>query len=334
MSRKVLVSGATGAMGQYLVPRLAELGYEITALSLDEMQSSYKNVHYLKKDAYDLEGMQEFLKKEKFDGIVDFMIYNTFQNPAFLPFMLDHTDHYIYLSSYRVYSSNVLPIREDSPQWLDCAEDLCFRHSDDYSVYKARGEHFVRNSVRKNWSIIRPAITYSRMRYQLVTLEMNNTLARARAGKKVVLPVQAKEVPATMTWAGDVAKMITKILFNERAVGEDYSVCTAEHRTWGEIAEYYKDICGLECCWVDKEDYLKIVSPDPYHRFHARWQLEYDRLVPRIMDNSKILDLCNLQQKDLMGLYDGLKYEIGRCPAHIISSEETAMDRYLQEHNL
>ena len=48
MSRKVLVSGATGAMGQYLVPRLAELGYEITALSLDEMQSSYKNVHYLK----------------------------------------------------------------------------------------------------------------------------------------------------------------------------------------------------------------------------------------------------------------------------------------------
>lgn len=34
MGKKVLVSGATGAMGQYLVPRLAELGYEITGLKI------------------------------------------------------------------------------------------------------------------------------------------------------------------------------------------------------------------------------------------------------------------------------------------------------------
>lgn len=334
MSRRVLVSGATGAMGQYLVPRLAQMGYEITALSLDDVTSNDPNVRYLKKDAYDIEGMQAFIQQEKFDGIVDFMIYNTYQNPYFLPMMLDHTEHYIYLSSYRVYSSSELPIRECSPQWLDCSDDECFRNSDDYSIYKARGEYFVRNAARKNWSIIRPAITYSRMRYQLVTLEMNNTLARARAGKKAVLPIQAKDVAATMTWAGDVANMIANILFNDRALGEDYSACTAEHRTWGEIADYYKELCGLETVWIDKEDYLKIITPNPYHRFHARWQLEYDRLQPRIMDNSKILDLCGLQQKDLMGLYDGLKYEIARCPENIIATEETAMDRYLAEHNL
>ena len=334
MSRKVLVSGATGAMGQYLVPRLAALGYEITGLTIDDTVSTLPNMRYLKKDAYDADGMQAFLQQEKFDGIVDFMIYNTAQNPRFLPMMLDHTDHYIYLSSYRVYSSNELPIRENSPQWLDCAEDLPFRHSDDYSVYKARGEHFVRASARKNWSIIRPAITYSRMRYQLVTLEMINTVARAKAGKKVVLPAQAKEIPATMTWAGDVAQMIATILFNGKALCEDYSVCTAEHRTWGEIADYYKDICGLEAVWVDKEDYLAIVAPDPYQRFHARWQLEYDRLQPRIMDNRKILDLCNLQQKDLMPLYDGLKYEIGRCPADLNLPSHERMDEYLKQHNL
>ncbi len=334
MNRKVLVSGATGAMGQYLVPRLAELGYEVTGLTLDDAVSTAPNVRYLKKDAYDTESMLAFLRQEKFDGIVDFMIYNTAQNPRYLPMMLDHTDHYIYLSSYRAYSSQELPIRETSPLWLDCAEDLQYRHSDDYGIYKARGEQFVRTFPRKNWSIIRPAVTYSLMRYQLVTLEMPNTVARAKAGRKVVLPVQAKDFPATMTWAGDVAKMIAAILFNSNALGEDYSVCTAEHRTWGEIADYYKDICGLEAVWVDKEDYLKIIAPDPYLRYPARWQLEYDRLQPRIMDNRKILDLCNLQQKDLMPLYDGLKYEIGRFPENLNLPSNERMDEYLKQHNL
>lgn len=321
-------------MGQYLVPRLADLGYEVTALSLDNVTSDRPNVRYLKKDAYDLDGMRQFLQAEKFEGIVDFMIYNTSQNPSFLPMMLDNTEHYIYLSSYRVYSSRELPIKESSPQFVDCAEDECFRHSDDYSIYKGRGEYYLRNAQKKNWSIIRPAITYSRCRYQLVTWEMPDTVARARAGKKVVLPIQAKDVPATMTWGGDVANMISHILFNERAIGEDYSVCTAEHHTWGEIADYYKDICGLESVWVDKDDVLKLQTPDPYLRYHKRWQLEFDRLQPRIMDNSKILDLCGLQQKDLMGLYEGLKYEIGRCPDYVIASEETAMDRYLATHKL
>ena len=37
--RKVLVLGATGAMGRYLVPRLADLGYQVDAVSLDEVKS-------------------------------------------------------------------------------------------------------------------------------------------------------------------------------------------------------------------------------------------------------------------------------------------------------
>ena len=36
MKKKILVIGATGAMGQYLVPALAEMDYEIDAISLDE----------------------------------------------------------------------------------------------------------------------------------------------------------------------------------------------------------------------------------------------------------------------------------------------------------
>jgi len=35
MSKKVLVLGASGAMGQYLVPKLAERGYEVDAVALE-----------------------------------------------------------------------------------------------------------------------------------------------------------------------------------------------------------------------------------------------------------------------------------------------------------
>ena len=39
----------------------------------------------------------------------------------------------------------------------------------------------------------------------------------------------------------------------------------------------------------------------------SRWQLEYDRLLNRKIDNSKILEVAGLKQSDLMPLKEGLK---------------------------
>ena len=36
MKKKVLVLGSSGAMGQYIVPYLADMGYSVTAVSLDD----------------------------------------------------------------------------------------------------------------------------------------------------------------------------------------------------------------------------------------------------------------------------------------------------------
>jgi len=326
-SKKVLVLGATGAMGQYLIPRFAEMGYQVDGVSFDDVKSSHPNVHYIQADAKDTAVLRRILENG-YDGIVDFMIYNTKELSYYLPFILDRTEHYIYLSSYRIYDGKEMPTRETSPRLIDTGDSILLRNSDDYSIYKARGENIVRSRARRNWTIIRPAITYSRMRYQLVTLEAANTVGRAFSGKKTVLPEQARNVQATMSWAGDVARMIAGLLFNEKAVGETFSVCTAEHRTWGEIADYYKDICGLESVWVDKEDYIRILSPDPYET-GARWQLEFDRLFDRVMDNSKVLAATGMKQSELTSLYDGLKKEIARCPKDFPWHINAAMDEYL-----
>ena len=327
MCKKDLVLGATGAMGRYLVPCLAEMGYRVDGVSVDDKTSDLPNVNYIKANVKDKTVLTSLLKNG-YDGIVDFMWYPTSELPFAVPRFLDSTDHYIFLSSCRVYDDLEHPVKETSPRLLDSTKDVLLRNSDDYCIYKARGENLLNGLPKKNWTIVRPATTYSFMRYQLVTLEAANTVGRAFAGKAVVVPEQARNVQATMSWGGDVARMIARLLFQEEALRETYSVTTSEHHSWGEIADYYKDICNLKAVWVDKEDYLKLLSDDPY-RLGARWQLEYARLFERVMDNSKILAATGMKQEELMPLYDGLKLEISRCPKDYVWPVNQAMDEYL-----
>lgn len=329
MAKKVLVLGSTGAMGQYLVPLLAAQGYQIDSVSYDEMAAPLpSNVRHIKANVKENDTLLNLLQNH-YEGIVDFLIYPTAELVYRLPMLVKNTGHYIYLSSYRIYDNKEHPVKESSPRLLDSSEDVLLRNSDDYCIYKARGENILQSFAEKSWTIIRPAITYSLMRYQLVTLEAANTVGRAFAGKAVVLPEQARTVQATMSWAGDVAQMIAGLLFNEKARGETFTVATAEHHSWGEIADYYKDICNLKAVWVDKKDYLRILCPDPY-QINASWQLEYDRLFDRIMDNSKVLQATGMTQDGLTKLYDGLTREIARCPKDHPWPVHERMDAYLE----
>ena len=333
MSRKVLVIGATGAMGQDLVPELAARGYEVDAVSLDKVEKTVPGVRYLQADMK-APGVADEFRARHYDGIVDFMIYNTSRIvPELTKFLSGATGHYIYLSSYRIYDNKEVPVKETSPRLLDASEDIWLRNSDDYCIYKARGENIVRTFPSKDWTIIRPAVTYSLMRYQLVTLEAPYTVGRAFAGKTVVLPEKAREIQGTMSWAGDVAQMIAGLLFNDRARGETFTVATAEHHTWGEIADYYKDICGLRAVWVPEEDYLRAWA-GPEYGIGQVWQLRYDRLFTRVMDNSKVLAATGMKQEDLKKLYDGLAYEIGRCPRDFPFKSKPFMDDYLKEKGI
>ena len=332
--KKVLVLGATGAMGRYLVPELVNLNYEVTGVGLDETAPWPVKASYVKGNAFDKEFLEGLLK-EKFDGIVNFMDYGKYAFSDYYKLFLENTDHYIFLSSCRVYDDKEVPIKETSPRLWDSSEDEVLKASHDYCIHKAQDEDLLMASPYDNFTIVRPATTFSTIRLQLVTLEFKDSVGRALMGKKVVLPIQAKDKPATLSWGGDVAKMIARILFKDQAKREVYNVCSAEHRTWEEIAQYYHKLVGLEAVWVDKEDYLKILSPTG--NINARWQLEYARLFRRITDNSKVLALTGLKQEEFISMYDGLKLEISNIPKDYIPAETDVglrMDEYLKEHNL
>ena len=106
-----------------------------------------------------------------------------------------------------------------------------------------------------------------------------------------------------MTWAGDTAKMLAGLLFNPLAYRECFTLGTAEHHTWGEIAHYYQELIHLNPVFISTEDYLKILGGDN----RIRYQLDYDRLFNRVIDNSKILRVTGLKQENFISLRDGLQ---------------------------
>ena len=97
MQKKVLLLGGTGAMGVYLAPELLKLGYEVYVTSRRPHTSDQEGLHYITGNAKDLEFLRS-LTEQKFDVIVDFMIYNTEQFRQRCDELLAASDHYLFLS--------------------------------------------------------------------------------------------------------------------------------------------------------------------------------------------------------------------------------------------
>ena len=306
VNKKILLMGGTGAMGVYLIPELLKLGYKVDVLTLDNMVSPRKELCYIQKNAMDRSIMRDILKN-KYDAIVDFMVYTTMQFAERFEMFLENTEHYVFLSTYRIYANEEIPIKETSPRLVDASKDITYLTTEEYGLFKARCENILFASKYQNWTIVRPAVTYSKYRFQLTTLEAPVFVRRAKLGLPVIIPKDAMKHSATMSWGGDVAKMISRLILNEKAMCEAFTVSTSEHQTWETIAGYYKELLGLECIPVDNDTFLKIAD-------YMTYQLKYDRCYDRIIDNSKILSATGLLQSDLMPLKKGLKTELDALP--------------------
>ena len=318
---RVLVLGGSGALGSYLIPELLKKGYTVHCVSRGQTVSAlshdYPNLTFEKANVKDDRWLKERLQDE-WDIIIDFMIYATEEFRPRAKLLLESCAQYIFLSSYRVYADTHGPVKEDSTRLLDIvatdpefAGDREYILTDDYALAKARQENIIHATGNSNFTILRPAPTFSTLKYQLISMEANSFINRALEKKVTVLPDLPLLKQATMNWSGDVAKMIAALVMNKKALGETYTVATAEHHTWGEIADYYKQIIGMKYVTTDIDSFLDIFDG---HTEWGRRRLMYDRMYDRVIDNSKILRDTGLSQSDFMTLYDSLEFELSRIP--------------------
>ena len=284
---KILVLGGTGAMGVDLVKILAERGENITVTSRSERKSRFGNVKYVRGNAHDMVFLKSLLT-EKYDAVVDFMVYNTEEFKARRDMLLNATDQYIFLSSSRVYSDFKTLITEDSPRLLDATIDCEYLKTDEYALTKARQENLLRESGKTNWTIIRPYITYSNQRLQLGVYEKELWLYRALHDRTTVFPKAIAEKYTTMTLGADVAMGISKLIGNDKAMGEAFHITTDKAIKWDDVLAIYKrvfrEVTGKE---------IKIMyadNPKPlYEAMGNKYQVTYDRLFDRRFDNTKFL---------------------------------------------
>lgn len=293
-------------MGVYLRDELAGLGFDVYVTSR-RLLNDYGNVRFLHGDAHRDADLDRFLSVARPDVIFDFMLYSTDEFSARCSRLVNSVGQYVFVSSYRVFADSEV-LTECSPRLLDVSGDEEFLASNEYSLSKARQEDVLRCGIGKNWTIVRPSITYSKTRFQLGCLEADVVLFRAFKGRPVPLPTEMLSRQTTMTWAGDVAKMMARLALNPKAMAEDFNVVTSEHHSWREIAEIYDDAIGL--C-------VKECSLSEYLTFCAKYQTIYDRMFNRVMDNQKVLSVTGMSQGDLSAVSDSLSRELvqfKKCP--------------------
>lgn len=299
---KILLLGGTGALGNYLVDELAGSDHDVFVTSRKE-HHDYQNIHFIRGNAKTSRNFLDSILEEHFDCIVDFMVWNSSQFNVIFKNIIENTGHYIYLSSYRVYADNGLSaLTEESPLLLDTSKDEEYLKTDEYALAKAREERILTESGYGNYTIVRPAITFSKTRFQLGTLEASVIIPRTVQHRPVLMPEEILNKRAAVSWAGDVGRMFAAILGNDRAKKEIFNVATSESHTWRTIADYYKELAGTRVVTIPLSSYLKIVR--------NQYQVRYDRMYDRVIDNSKILHLMHLTQEDLTPIKEGLRKEL------------------------
>lgn len=302
---KILILGGTGAMGTSLVSILLKKNNDLFITSRKKRISQENNIKYIQGNAHDKNFLTEILNNKYYDVIVDFMVYNTDEFKSKANLLLEHTRQYIYISSSRVYANENKCITEKSKRLLDVCEDDEYLKTDEYALTKARQENVLLKSKKKNWTIIRPYITYNVERLQLGGYEKENWLYRALHGRSIVFNRDVADRFTTLTYGYDVALRIANIIGKEKALGEIMHITTSETKKWQDILNLYLDIIEEKTgkkpntYWLDTSINTEKVAENKY-------QIKYDRLYNRSFDSSKVDNISECKE-EYMPLNKGLK---------------------------
>lgn len=310
---EVLVLGGTGAIGSHLVEVLASNKHDICVTSRKD-RINKQNVTYVKGNALDIKFIEPILKEKKWDAVIDFMIYDSDQFKSRVGIILESTLQYIFISSARVYADSENPISENSLRLLDTVNDQEYLCTDEYALLKAREEDVLINAKTKNWTIIRPYITYSEKRLQLGVFEKEDWLYRTLNGRSIVLPDDIMEKETTLTYGFDVSNIISKIVGCDTCLGEIYNLTTPQSIKWKDIFNLYVDCIEEFTGEKVKVEFCDIVDLTKIQG--SRYQIEYDRLYNRIFDVSKMEGLISI------GSLEQVQIRLKSCLVSFLENQE------------
>ena len=296
--KKILIMGGTGAMGKYLVPMLTEEdSYQVFVTSRSIRKSAIKNLIYLKGNAKDISWIEMVLQTFEFDVIFDFMIYELEEFAQRCDLFLNNCTQYFYFSSCRCLAASSDSLTENSPTKLQHLLEHPEYAIDRYGLNKAQEEVLLHESGMSNYTIIRPAMTFSSNRIQFFAGD-NFDVIRASKNVPTLLPESAVNSITNLTYGKNVAKMLKGLINKPEAVGEIFHPVTKSF-TWGELALIFYKVFGMTYKVVPDSEYLELLNIQDGRIF--------DRFRNWNISNEKIINVTKLSDADFGSLEDNLR---------------------------
>ncbi len=288
----ILVLGGTGSMGVPLVKNLSR-NHSVYVTSRSKRVSS-GTIKYIQGNAKETDFLVKVLTMLQWDAVIDFMLHSEASLRELASLFLENTKQYVFISSSRVYAQTEDKITEDTPRLLEASDDREYLQTNEYALAKAREEDILLKSGRKNFTIIRPTITYNTYRLQLGVLEKENWLYRALKGRSIVFSEDINDKLTTMTLGDDVAEGIASIVGEDKALGEVFHITSPVSLPWSEVLNTYQLVLKKH---LGRD--IPIVMTEKSTNLEFKWriyQVIYCRYFNRTFDNSKIGQFCDISR--------------------------------------
>lgn len=314
MEKKVLIIGGGGTIGTAVAEELLKNGCSVDIMCLENLKSNNEKLKYITTPV-NTEYLRGYLSDKYYDAIMNLIHFPDPEDYIEMHKVIaPKTGHEIVISSIRALGDAQHPITSSAPTILDLYErgefpDEEFVKRDTYSMSKCVIERYFNHATRyKNWTIVRPMITTSNKRFDIVQYTFDEPVRWAREGRTMYIASHVKDNYAGVEWAGNSAKIIANIMFNPNCMRKTYMLSTGHRLTWGDIANIYTELLGLKVEWLNPDEYKS--------RFGLyRFPLKYDRAYNREVDPSQMLNDLGLRPEDFKTMKEGIEIELGKFGA-------------------
>ena len=279
--------GGTRFIGVYLTKVLVEAGHEVVLFNRGNKPAPVEGVKQIHGDRKDPAQLKEKLANVSFDAVFDNNGRELSDTQPLVEIFNGKVQHFVYVSSAGVYlKSDLMPHKEGD------RVDPNSRH---------KGKHHTEDYLLKSgipWTSIRPVYIYGPQNYNPLEAWFFDRILRNRP-----LPIPGNGLHITqLGHVADLAKAMTAVLGNSKAVGEIYNISGDRYVTFNGLARFCAAAAGKST-----ED-LKIVHYEPKKFDFGKKKAFPLRLQHFFADTNKaVADLNWKPEYDLLsGLKDSL----------------------------
>ena len=305
--KKLLVTGATGFIGNHWCKKLILEGHKVDAIDIKENKDPIisKNYRYIKKSIFDFKLLNKLIKKNDyichFAGIAEPKQYlnrptkviDLTITPSFeiVRLCTKYKKKLIFTSTSEIYGkNNKIPFSEEDDRVLGSTAKKRWC----YSTAKATVEHFIiANGLQNylNFVIFRLFNVYGEGLYGRVVDEF---ISKSKKNQNLLINGDGKQTRSFL-YIDDCIDAFYKVVFNKKIKNEVFNVGNNKEISMNEFAKIIKKITNSKSKIVKHSNQLKKLGG-------------YEDIKRRVPDIKKIKK--NINWKPFTTLENGLKKTI------------------------